>query len=355
MIEGVALVPAADRASSERQVGAADDSLRVEELNDAEAVALRAGAHRAVEGKEPWLEFLDRVRTDGTGESGRKIVLALAVHFAGDGAAIGAAQRGFEGFGEALADVFAHLQPVDDDIDRMLLRAGEPGEGIDLVNLSVHAQPDESLRAQFGEQLALLALAVGDHRREDHQPAAFRQRKDVVYHLRDGLCCERQPMFGAVRSAGAGEKQAQVVVNLGDRADGRTGVVAGRLLFDRNRRRESLDQVDVGFLHSLQELSGVRRQRLDVAPLPLGVERVEGERGLAGTRQPGDDDQSVARQVEADVLQVVRACPTNSELAVGVAGVVHRGAGLRRRGKPANIRNSAVRQQTPCPPRAQTA
>ena len=40
-------------------------------------------------------------------------------------------------------------------------------------------------------------------------------------------------------------------------------------------------RVDVGLLHPLEELPRVGRQRLDVAALPLGVDRVEGERRLA--------------------------------------------------------------------------
>jgi hypothetical protein len=41
------------------------------------------------------------------------------------------------------------------------------------VDLAVDAQPGKALRPQFGEQFELLTLAVGDHRRQDHQPAAF--------------------------------------------------------------------------------------------------------------------------------------------------------------------------------------
>ena len=51
--------------------------------------------------------------------------------------------------------------------------------------------------------------------------------------------------------------------------------------YKHNRRRQALDQVDVGLFHELQKLPRVRRERLDVAALALGVERVEGERALA--------------------------------------------------------------------------
>ena len=106
----------------------------------------------------------------------------------------------------------------------------------------------------------------------------------VVDHLRDALRRERDAVLRAVRIADAREQQAQVVVDLGDGADGRARVVAGRLLLDRDRRRQALDQVDVGLFHQLQELPRVGRQRLDVAALAFGVERVEGERGLARAR-----------------------------------------------------------------------
>src|SRR5690606_4580378 len=53
-------------------------------------------------------------------------------------------------------------------------------------------------------------------------------------------------------------------------------------------------------------LARVRRQRLDVAALAFGVDGVERQRGLAGAGQARDHDQLVARQVEIDVLEVVR-------------------------------------------------
>ena len=66
-------------------------------------------------------------------------------------------------------------------------------------------------------------------------------------------------------------------------------------------------RVDVGLLHLLEELPGVGGERLDVAALALGVDGVEGERGLARAGQPGDDHQLVARDLDVDVLEVVLA------------------------------------------------
>ena len=135
----------------------------------------------------------------------------------------------------------------------------------------------------------------------------FRQRQRRVDHLRHALRLQRHLVVRTIWGADAREQQPQVIVDLGDRADGRARVVRGGLLLDRDRRRQALDQVDVGLLHQLQELPRVGRQRLDVAALAFGVQRVERERGLAGTGETGDHDQPLARQVEIDVLQVVGA------------------------------------------------
>src|SRR6185437_15033738 len=60
-------------------------------------------------------------------------------------------------------------------------------------------------------------------------------------------------------------------------------------------------------VHLAQELPGVGREGLDVAPLALGVDGVEGERRLAGAREPGEHDEPVARKLEVDVAQIVLA------------------------------------------------
>ena len=171
----------------------------------------------------------------------------------------------------------------------------------------VDAGADEAVRGQFVEDVLVLALAVGDHGREQHDAAAFRQCQCLVDHLADGLGVEGLAMGGTARLPDAGEQQAQVIVDLGDRADGRAGVVGGRLLFDGDRRREALDMVDVRLLHYGQELARISREGLHVAPLSLRVQGVEREGGLAGSGQPRDDHEPVPRNIEIDVLQVVGA------------------------------------------------
>ena len=140
---------------------------------------------------------------------------------------------------------------------------------------------------------------------------------DLVDDLLGRLPGDRLAADVAVRLADARPQQAQVVVDLGDRADRRPRVARGRLLVDRDRRRQALDRVDVGLVHLAQELARVGAQRLDVAALALGVDRVERERRLARPRQPRDDHERVARERERDVLEVVLARARDDDRVLG--------------------------------------
>src|SRR5262249_58772552 len=94
-------------------------------------------------------------------------------------------------------------------------------------------------------------------------------------------------------------------------------VLRRRLLLDRDGGRQPLDGVDLGLLHLLEELPGVRREALDVAALALGVDRVERERRFAGSRKSGDDDQLITGDFEIDALEIVLAGPTDDDAVAG--------------------------------------
>jgi hypothetical protein len=255
-VVGVAAVPAAHRAGRQRQLRMADHARRIEELGHAQAVAARAGAHRRIEREQPRFQFRQRVVADRAGVLRREQQrLALRrVHGLHDRHAVAQLQRGLERFGEALLDVRARLEAVDHRLDGVLLAQRQRRHRVDLVQHAVHAHPHVALRAQLVEHLLLLALALAHHRCQQH-PALRSQglvpfhRQHLVDHLADRLRFQREAVVGAARRADARVQQAQVVVDLGDRADRGARVVAGRLLLDRDRRAQPLDVVDVGLVH----------------------------------------------------------------------------------------------------------
>ena len=79
--------------------------------------------------------------------------------------------------------------------------------------------------ARFSSSLLCSPLAIAHHGRQQHQLAAFWLSQHLIHHLADGLGGERYGMGGAARLTHPGKQQAQMVINFGDGADGRTRVM----------------------------------------------------------------------------------------------------------------------------------
>jgi len=62
-------------------------------------------------------------------------------------------------------------------------------------------------------------------------------------------------------------------------------------LLDGDRGRNPIDEVGLRLVHPLEELPRVRTESLDVTPLPLRIERIEGETRFAAAAWPCDDDE----------------------------------------------------------------
>ena len=318
VVAGVAPGPRGERALAQRPLGVGHDQVGVDLHPDTQARALGTGAEGRVERERAGLQLLERqvvvgaVEVLGVEALPVGVVLGQVDELQGDRPAR-QAQGGLHGAGQAAARPLLHGQAVDDHLDVVLFlllqrrRLVQPDHG------AVDAGAGEALGLELGEQLGVLALAAADHRGEHLEAGALLQLHDPVDDLLGALPGDRPPALRAVRLADARPEQAQVVVHLGDRADGGTGVAARRLLVDRHRGREPLDEVDIGLVHLPEELPRVRRQRFDIAALTFGEDRVEGQARLARAGQPGEDDQRVSRKLQRDVLEVVFTCTTHDE------------------------------------------
>ena len=320
--------PGQHRALLQREDGVRHHEVGLERQRRPEPVAGRAGAERVVEREQPRLDLGDREAGNGAGElRGEDHALRAAVGFglAGifrDGDAVGEAERGFHAVGEPTRHVGTHHDAVDHDVDVVLQLLVERRRVFDLVEGAVDLDALEALLLQVRQFLPVLALAAAHHRGKQVEPRAFRQREDAVHHLRNGLALDRQAGRGGIGNADARPEQAHIVVDLGDGADGRAWIARSGLLLDGDRRGQSVDLIDVRLLHHLQELAGIGRQALDIAPLAFGIDGVEGERRLAGARKAREHHQLVAGDIEVDVLEIVLACaanrnPASFEIAAG--------------------------------------
>ena len=283
------------RPLGDRDRAVRDDQVGVDLARGPEPVARRARPVGAVEREDARLDLGQRDAAVDAGE-----LLAE-----GEGGpvgeldvdeAVGELGGGLDGVGQPPPQPVLHHEPVDDDGDVVLVLLVEVEALVELAHLAVDLDAREAVGAQLLEHLAVLALAAAHQRRDDAEARPRVELAHLVDDLLHRLPGDGAPAVRAVRVADARVEQAQVVVDLGDGADGRARVARGRLLVDRDRRREALDGVDVRLVHLPEELARVRRERLDVAALALGVDGVEGERRLARAGEPGDDDEAVARQ-----------------------------------------------------------
>ena len=144
--------------------------------------------------------------------------------------------------------------------------------------------------------------------------------QNALHDLLGGLPGDGPAAVGAVRRADGGVEQAQVVVDLGDGADGGARTAAGGLLLDGDGRAEAFDGIHVGPLDLVEELACVGRERLHVAALALGVDGVEGQRALARAGESGDHRERVAGDADVDVVQIVLARPAHRNVSDGHYG-----------------------------------
>src|SRR6266550_8219569 len=91
---------------------------------------------------------------------------------------------------------------------------------IERAELTVDARADESVASQFGQLLFEFSFAAANNRGQDHHSLAFRQREHVMQNLLDALAGDGGAALVTMGQANRREKQTQIIVNLGDRADG---------------------------------------------------------------------------------------------------------------------------------------
>ena len=179
------------------------------------------------------------------------------------------------------------------------------GGSAELDQLAVDEGARVAARRELLEEVDELALLLRDDRARAPGSGCRLELHELVGDLLHRLALDLLAADRAVRHADARPEQAHVVVDLGDRADRRARVAVRRLLVDRDGGAQALDEVDVGAVDLAEELARVGGQRLDVAALALGEDRVEREARLARPGEPGEDDERITRDLEVDVLQVV--------------------------------------------------
>ena len=236
---GLALAPRRDRAAGERQRIVGDDAQRIEVPGRPEALARRARAVRRVERERARRHFRNADAAHDARELARKQAIA-AVERIDHHHVVGELQRHLDRLGEPPLDAAPDDQPVDDDLDVVVAAAIEGDVFLERTQLAVDARLGEAARAQRLELLLELALAAADDRRHHVDARVLRVGHHQVDDALERLRRDLPAAVRAVRHADVGEEQPEIVVDFGDGADRRARIRTGRLLLDRNRRRQTL-------------------------------------------------------------------------------------------------------------------
>ena len=110
-------------------------------------------------------------------------------------------------------------------------QSGVPEDNVKAVQW-YEAAADEDRLTGVIEHLLIRALTIAHDRREHQQAAAGGKGEDSIHDLLHGLALDGTPALGAVRVAGAGVEETEIVVDLRLRGNGGSRVAGGALLVD---------------------------------------------------------------------------------------------------------------------------
>ena len=262
VLRGVAHRPGRHRALRQRAIRVGHHQFGIDLLADAQTDAFRAGAVRRVERERPRLQVVDGQSVPvGAGQFlGEPLFAVVRVVLVIDELqhhdAVGQVQRGLDRIGESLLGAGLDGQAVHHDLDVVLLLLLQLRRIGQRMHHAVDADPAVALGVELLEQVGELALAGAHHRGEHLEAGALGHHQHLVDDLLRRLTGDPLTADRAVRGAGPRVQQSQVVIHLGDGSDGRARVAVGRLLIDRHRRRQALDEVDVGLIHLARGTGG---------------------------------------------------------------------------------------------------
>ena len=220
-------------------------------------------------------------------------------------------EGGFEGFEQAGFVGGRNFQAILDDLDDAGDFVGRGGISAD--GFAVDEDAEVALGAEKGEEIRGFCVGGDGDGKGDEDVLAFQVLRGPggggFGRVRlDGVASVR-----IVSDGEAGEEEFQVIVNLRERADGGAGGADVVFLLDGDGWRDAFDGIDERLVHAVEKLPDVRGKSFHVAALPLGVERVEGERGFPGAGRAGDNREFPERDIEIEALEVMLAATTEGD------------------------------------------
>ena len=140
------------------------------------------------------------------------------------GNAFGNSKRSFKRVGETAIDTRLLHKSVNDNLDGVLLVSSKLDLVGQFVKFAVDDRSGEPLRSQIGQQRVVGALATAHDWGQDLELGAIGKFKNPIDDLLRSLPLDDRAVDRTMRNADARIEKSEVVVDLGNRAHGGTGV-----------------------------------------------------------------------------------------------------------------------------------
>jgi len=85
------------------------------------------------------------------------------------------------------------------------------------------------------------------------------------------------------------------------------------LLLQGHRRREPVDFIHRRYTHLMKQSPRIRRNRLQIPPLRLRIQRPKSQRGFPRPRHPRENDHGIPGNIHIDILKIVLASAPNPD------------------------------------------
>ena len=227
-------------------------------------------------------------------EAGQHMHHALAVL---QGAGQGGAQIGFV--------VGRHGQAHHRQLDGVLLEAVDARKTRGRQKVSIHAQVAVAARARPVGQFGIDALARHHQRRQQADVLAPKLREQLRGDALCRLWLHGGAVFGAVLHAQLDVQQPQKVPHLGGGAHSGLAPAPAQALLNGHRGRNAIHGIHLGPPGRLHDAARVGVEAFQVAALALVEQNVKRQRGFARAAHARDHAELAARNVHAQVAQVV--------------------------------------------------
>ena len=152
-----------------------------------------------------------------------------------------------------------------------------------LMNYSINACSGKTLDGEIFKEIDKFTLAATDDRRKNLEASSFIKPQNLINNILRCLLRNSFPTIRAMRAPCSREEETKVVIYLGNCSHCRSRISIRGFLINRDSRGKSLNKIYIGLIHLAQELSGICRERLDIASLAFRKDRVKGKGRLTGT------------------------------------------------------------------------